>query len=96
MTYYQYRGVWYEVDRDDPSTMEPLVMDELECGDLEDVFSDVADSRYASVADLALDLLERGEERVMDEMMAVFMQRCTDEFDEIVMPHIEASQEEEP
>lgn len=96
MTYYLYKGMWYGADREDPSTMEPLLMDMLECGDLEGVFSDVAESRYASVADLALDLLDRGEERVMDEMMAVFMQVCTDEFDELAMPHIEASQEEEP
>ena len=72
------------------------MLDMLRCGDLEGVFSDVAESRYASVADLALDLLERGEKMVMGEMMAVFMQVCTDEFDELAMPHIEISQEEEP
>lgn len=96
MTYHLYKGTWYEVDREDSSTIEPLVTDMLECGDLDGVFSDVAESRYASVADLALDLFDRGEEKVLGKMMAVFVQRCTDEFDELVMPFVEATQEVEP
>ncbi len=96
MTYHLYRDVWYEVDHEDPSTMEDLIEDMLNYGDLDDVFDEVARARYESVSGLAEALVHDGAEEVFDTLMEDFMQECTDNFDELVMPLVEKSQEEEP
>lgn len=96
MTYHLYRDVWYGVDHEDPSTMEDLIEDMLNYGDLDDVFDEVARARYTSVSGLAEALVHDGAEDVFSTLMEDFMQECTENFDELVMPLVEKSQEEEP
>lgn len=94
MTYYLYRGEWYEIDREDGSTMEPLVEDMLNWGDLEDVLLSTAEEMYGTLAAIVEGMYYDGADRVLDGIMERTMAACEEGFDSIVLPLVDEVREE--